>query len=327
MSKRIGWQGLPALALLVGLVACQSPEQGGVATPMPNPTARQNNYGGSIQVGGLTRTYLVHLPPGQNAPMPLVLVFHGGGGSSRGMNAVTRFNSLADAQGFIVVYPDGYDKSWADGRGTTAADRFGVNDVAFVSALIDQLAHTLSINARRIYAAGISNGGFFTLRLGCQLATKIAAIAVVAATMPANLAPTCHPARPVPAQFYHGSADPLVPAAGGSMTVGAGGDILSINDSVALWARLNGCQSAPATTMLPQSINDGTQVQRAAYAGCQQGADVVFFNIIDGGHTWPGGLQYLPVSVIGRTTRNLNATNVMWAFFEAHPWGTSSYDD
>ncbi len=275
----------------------------------------------AIQVDGRRRSYLVHLPTyyNPNVHYPLVLVFHGGGSYGQGMTGLAHFNPLANAQNFIVVYPNGYHRSWADGRGTTKADQDGVNDVTFVATLLDQLTHSLNIDTQRIYAAGMSNGGFFTARLGCELADRIAAIAIVAATMPTLLAERARPSRPVPVLYFHGSDDRFVPAGGGIVTIGAKGSILSITDAVQWWARHNRCMSAPTITSLPTPVSDGTQVQQIHYRGGAQGADVIYYNIIGGGHTWPGGLQYLPVGLIGKTTRNLDATATIWAFFQDHP--------
>lgn len=281
----------------------------------------QRDYSASLISGNLTRTYVVHLPlnyePGR--PVPLVLMFHGGGGAGRIMHRLTGMNALADQQHFLVVYPDGWRRRWADGRGTTPPDRAGIDDVAFISALIETLSAQFTLDPSRIYAAGISNGGFFSFRLGCLLSDKIAAIATVAATLPANLA-TNHPAkRPVPLLLVHGTADAIVPAAGGMMPLGAGGHILSTTETAAFWARRNGCAGVPVTENLPMLVDDGTHVQRTTYTACAQNASVVFYNVINGGHTWPGGRQYAPVRAVGKTTRNLDATTLIWEFFKTHP--------
>jgi polyhydroxybutyrate depolymerase len=280
------------------------------------------DYTGTLESGGLQRSYIVHLPTGYTSspgPWPLVLVLHGGLGNGSGMNSLTGFNALADNDGFIVVYPVGVQEHWADGRGTTPPDKEGVDDVAFISSLIDELTTRLHVDPKKVYASGISDGGFMTMRLGCQLADKIAAIAVVAATMPTNDANTCDPGRPVPVVLFHGSADSLVPAIGGNMTAGTGGEIQSVNATMQLWATIEGCSTIPAVAYLPVLVNDGTTVVEYAYGGCRQGASAIFYDIIGGGHTWPGGEQYLPAAVIGRTSHNIDASSVSWEFFKSHP--------
>ncbi len=274
----------------------------------------------TLRVGGLTRTYAVYLPlayaPGR--AYPLVLAFHGRGTKASWMARRTHLNSVADEHHFLVVYPDGYHEQWGDGRGHTPSERDGVDDVAFIAALIETLSTQLPIDARRIYATGISNGGFFSFRLGCLLADTIAAIAPVAATLPSSLtaAPPAH--RPVPLLLIHGTKDRRVPANGGVMR--AGGHILSTTESAAFWARRNGCSTGTSITEnLAARANDGTWVQRTRYPGCQPQASVELYTIVNGGHTWPGGIPYLPAMITGKTSRNLDASAVIWDFFEAHP--------
>ena len=274
----------------------------------------------TLHVGGLTRTYIVHLPiaytPGR--AYPLVLAFHGRGTTASWMARRTYLNNVADEHRFLVVYPDGYHEQWGDGRGHTPSERDGVDDVAFIEALIETLRTQLTIDARRIYATGISNGGFFSFRLGCLLADKIAAIAPVAATLPASLTTAPPASRPVPLLLIHGTKDRRVPANGGVMR--AGGHILSTTESAAFWVRRNGCSPDPSITEnLEARANDGTWVRRTRYPGCQPQASVELYTIVNGGHTWPGGFPYLPSMIIGKTSRNLDASAVIWDFFKAHP--------
>src|SRR5579872_5005395 len=271
------------------------------------------NNKATLHVGGLTRTYVVHLPvaytPGR--AYPLVLAFHGRGTTASWMAHRTNLNSVADEHHFLVVYPDGYKKQWGDGRGHTPSERDGVDDVAFIATLIEMLRTQLNIDTRRIYATGISNGGFFSFRLGCLLAEKIAAIAPVAATLPVNLT-TVPPADwPVPLLLIHGTKDRRVPANGGVLRVG--GHTLSTTESVAFWARRNGCSDGtPITENLEARTNDGTWVQRTRYPGCQPQASVELYTIVNGGHTWPGGFPYLPTMITGKTSRNLDASATIW---------------
>jgi polyhydroxybutyrate depolymerase len=271
-------------------------------------------------VGGLRRTYVVHLPLAYTPERayPLVLAFHGRRTTARWMARRTHLSSLADEHHFIVVYPDGYKGQWGDGRGYTPSEREGVDDVAFIATLIELLRTQLPLDVRRIYATGISNGGFFSFRLGCLLADKIAAIAPVAATLPANLTATPPTERPVPLLLIHGTKDRRVPANGGVLR--AGGQILSTTESAAFWARRNGCSDgAPITEHLEAHANDGTWVQFTRYPGCEPQASVELYTIVNGGHTWPGGFPYLPAMITGKTSRNLDASTVIWDFFEAHP--------
>jgi len=274
----------------------------------------------TLHLGRMVRTYVVHLPvdytPGR--AYPLVLAFHGRRTTASWMARRTYLNRVADEQHFLVVYPDGYKEQWGDGRGQTPSEREGVDDVAFIATLIETLCTQLPIDARRIYATGISNGGFFSFRLGCLLAEKIAAIAPVAATLPASLTTAPPAVRPVPLLLIHGTKDRRVPANGGVLR--AGGHILSTTESVAFWARRNGCSVGTSITeQLEARANDGTWVQHTRYPCCEPQASVELYTIINGGHTWPGGVPYLPAMISGKTSRNLDASAAIWDFFQAHP--------
>jgi polyhydroxybutyrate depolymerase len=278
---------------------------------------RVSDYDASLSSGGLTRTYHVHLPPAASAgkPLPLLLALHGRLGDGAGQAKLTGFNAVTDQYGFIVVYPDGYQRSWADGRGTTPADRSGVDDVAFLGAILDQVMASEKVDASRVYAAGMSNGGFMTERLGCDLARRFAAIGIVAANFDQKLAARCAPSHPLPVLLIHGSDDPLVPEAGGPLE---GEPVLSTADTVARWAALASCHATPAATQLPTPVDDGTSVTRSTYSGCAGGARVVYYDVSGGGHTWPGGFQYLPASIIGKTSHNLDASATIWQFFQGY---------
>ena len=277
-----------------------------------NMTTTERDQDGSIIVGGIARTYHVHLPPRQTVATPMLLALHGGSGTGAGVSALTHLNDLADREGVLVVYPDGLHKSWADGRGVTDADQQGIDDVAFFRQLITNLQAQYAIDAHRIYVTGISNGGFMTQRLGCALADKIAAVVSVAATISTNLAALCAPSRPLPILYVLGENDPLVPYAGGVVN-GNRGTALSAADSVATWAKLDGCIGAPTTRTLPDRVQDDTHVSETLYTNCQGSAQVGLYSVAGGGHTWPSGEQYLPVALVGRTTYQIDNDD-LWAF-------------
>jgi polyhydroxybutyrate depolymerase len=270
----------------------------------------------------LTRTYTVYLPAGYTPgkAWPLVLALHGRLGDGAGMRTLTHFDTVADQHGFLVVYPDGYRRSWADGRGTTPADQAGVDDVAFLRLLIGVMVTRYHADAARVYVTGISNGGFMTQRLGCDLAGELAGIAAVAATFPVNL--SCHPARPIPYLLMQGTDDPLVPYAGGTISDDHGQG-LSASDSFAKWATLDSCTPPIAQHTLPDIVNDGTHASYEEYATCAGNVQAIFYTITNGGHTWPGGLQYLPAAIVGKTTRQLDASEVIWQFFQQFPASTA----
>jgi polyhydroxybutyrate depolymerase len=292
---------------------------GGLATTLSAqsaPTeARRSEERRSVRVGGVERELLVYVPSTyrRTRPAPLVLVFHGGGGRGRTIAPHTGFSRLAEREGFVVVYPDGLGRRWNDGRGYAATS----DDVGFVRALLDSLHQTLSIDPRRIYATGISNGAMFAYRLACELPGVLAAVAPVAGAMPAALAPVCAHTEPVSVLALQGTADPLMPFTGGGVARRRG-QVLSATRSIAYWATVSGCTGAPVTTAEPdRSAGDGTGVRHTVYPGCRDGRSVELYTIDGGGHTWPGGP---PVGgSVGRVSRELDATSLIWTFFVQHP--------
>jgi polyhydroxybutyrate depolymerase len=272
---------------------------------------------GTLRSGGMDRTYTVHVPPGD--PVGLVLSLHGGGGTGVGQRGLTDFDTVADAHGLLVVYPDGYEKSWADGRGASPADRRHVDDVGFLVALVTKLQSDYNVAPGHVFATGMSNGGFMSNRLACDRADVFAAIAPVAGTLGIGVA--CNPSRPVSVLQAHGTADPLVPFKGGAVH-GRGGvsHSISVNSMVDKWRSVDGCQGDPSAQVLPD-VGDGTVVHRFDSAACAASTEVVLYQIDDGGHTWPGGKQYLPQAIIGRTSRALDASEVIAQFFLTHARG------
>jgi polyhydroxybutyrate depolymerase len=314
---RTGQTGLALL--LAGLPLDAMEEREGLMAQ--TRTIRSGNHNGTIEFGGLQRTYLLHVPPsytGQNAT-PLVFVFHGGEGTGEHIADVTQFSQCSDQNGFLVVYPDGVDQSWNDGRGTTPAEEQGVDDVGFVTALLGQLAQTLYIAPQLVYATGLSNGARFTHRLGCEISEKIAAIGPVAGTMAENIAQQCAPQQPVSVVEFHGTEDPINHWDGGEVQGEFGGMTLSVPKTVLLWVNFNGCPPSPQKSMLPDTDpNDGTRVWRKAYSPGESGCEVVLYGVEGGGHTWPG-TDLLPTLQSGTVTHDINATQVIWDFFADHP--------
>lgn len=269
-----------------------------------------------INVNGTDRLYFLHVPkslPSSKAA-PLVLVFHGGGGHAVNMPKFTQFDPLADAEGFFVAYPDSFNKSWNDGRGLSPAD-----DVGFVRLLIEQVQHAYKIDHKRIYATGISNGGFFAMRLACDLSQKVAAVAAVAATMPVPLVALCRPSAPVSAMFIHGTKDPLVHINGGPIGVRRDrGSAVSLKEAVEFWRNWDRTSPNSVAEEVSQPGRDSTQVHREVYDSGRDGTEVVVYVVEGGGHTWPGGSQYLPVFLVGKVSHKLDATQVIWDFFKEH---------
>jgi polyhydroxybutyrate depolymerase len=265
----------------------------------------------AIDVAGVRRSYLLHLPPSHPAgePVPLLLVFHGGGGTASNIADHTRLTPGATARGYAVVYPEGVNGYWSDGR----ASRAGADDVGFVRLLLDSLRHELPVDPRRVFATGISNGAGMAFRLVCDLPGTFAAIAPVAGALPAELETRCAAAAPVSLLMFQGTGDRLMPYDGGNLSRRRG-RVLPATTTASLFARVDGCSDKPVVVAEPDTVTDGTRVRRSTYPGCREGHDVVLFTIEGGGHTWPGGPPVGPA--VGRVTHDLDATRSMLDFFD-----------
>ncbi|MBI2900571.1 MAG: esterase [Planctomycetes bacterium] len=269
----------------------------------------------TIEVDGRERRYLLHVPPaarGEKAA-PLLLVLHGGGGSAKHTERFTKFSALSDREGFLVAYPDAVAGHWNDGRGTfTDAD-----DVKFAEALIDAVAKDHAVDPRRVYAAGASNGGIMSQYLALKLSRRIAAIACVIGSV-AKPAAGLKPDAPVSVLIMNGTDDPLVPFDGGAVARSRG-EVIGTRDAVRLWVRANGCREAPEVEELPDADpKDGTRIVKETWPGGRGGSEVVLYTVKGGGHTWPGGSQYLAEALIGKTSRDLDATSEIWKFLSHH---------
>lgn len=264
----------------------------------------RNRSNGTIVSSGVEREYLLHVPPSYQRPAPLVISMHGAGLWPAAQMEISRWNEVADREGFIVVYPAGTKRA---GPRVWHED---VRDVRFISSLIDRLEANYAIDPRRIYADGLSNGGGMAFVLSCTLSDRIAAVGTVGA---AQLLPfsSCKDRRPVPMINFHGTADRAAPYQGGSSWVAAElfPDVQAWTRS---WARRNRCALEPSDSRV------AADVTRRTYGGCADGADVVLYTIEGGGHTWPGGMP-LPEWFTGTTTRSIDASSVMWEFFRQHP--------
>lgn len=268
----------------------------------------------SLSIGGVTRTYLYEVPKNTRRTPPLVIALHGGFGQGRGMANLSRFGALADEMGFIAVFPDGLNRRWNDGRDGIA----DTDDVAFIDALIDRFTGPgsggVQADPRRVYAVGISNGGMMSFRLACELPKRITAIGVVAANLPQALEEICRNGPPLPLMMIEGTEDKLMPWAGGQV-INERGAILSVPATAALFAHRIG---SPVETMepVPGFANaDPTHVKRHRWK-IGSGPEVVLYEIEGGGHTWPGGAQYLPEALIGRTSRQLDASREIIEFLQ-----------
>jgi polyhydroxybutyrate depolymerase len=187
------------------------------------------------------------------------------------------------------------------------------DDVAFLKEIMDQLAAKYSVDEHRIYAAGLGDGGFMALRAGCSMADRIAAIAVVSATLPKTM--ICLPSRAVPALFIDGTDDPIIPYGGGTYKTGPF-HVLSAEESAKTWAKFDRCGEKPAQDKLPplEKDKDSKETKTFTFSGCQDNAQVSLYAVKNGGNTWPGGEQYVSEKEVGKTSHALNANETIWSF-------------
>jgi polyhydroxybutyrate depolymerase len=272
----------------------------GCGQPLPADLRPGETVGRTLESAGRTRTYLVYVPSAAASPTPLPVVFnfHGLGSTGAQQHLYGGWVPIAEREGFVVISPDGVNNSWL-----LAA---GLDDIRFVRDLVAALADELCLDQDRVYASGMSNGGFMSTTLACRANDLIAGIAPVAGQSAPGAA--CGP-RPVPVISFHGTDDAVVPYAGGTITAGAftGGPFAGVPPIVEAWAKQNGCDATPVETRV------ATDVTRVEFAGC--GAPVVHYRVEGGGHTWPGGPA---VPRLGPTTTSISASEIIWEFFEAN---------
>lgn len=277
---------------------------------------------------GIERTYTLYLPPKYDgtSALPLLMLFHGGGGIGRRMVAFTGFDQIARDNGLIVVSPDGVERHWNDGR-VGRKDRAAlenVDDVGFTGQIFDALEKELKVDRSRVYVAGVSNGAMMSFRLALEMPDRIAAVAAVVGGLPEPLAGKQWEGRPVPLIMINGTKDPLVPYNGGDVMAAkiTRGRILSAPATAAFWAKRNGCSPTPDETELKLPTNKSHMaVRKTEYKSGDIAADVVLYTVEGGGHTWPRDsefAQYLPAMLIGKNCPDIDSTQLIWSFLQNH---------
>lgn len=270
----------------------------------------------TVTSGGAARSFQLHIPHRADPTLPVavVLALHSAAMDGEGMRRFSGLDATSDVAGFVVAYPNGSGagsfRTWNVG----GLAKGSVDDVAYLTAVLDDIAGCLPVDARRVYATGMSNGAMMCYRLASERSDRIAAIAPVAGTMTVE---GQRPTRPVPVIHFHGTEDRFVPyegpAAGTPRWIG----FHSVERTILAWSQANGCPRSPRVERLPDLFEDGTVVDRWTYGPGREDAAVVLYRIQGGGHTWPGRRPPLPL--LGRSTRDVSANERIWAFFLEHP--------
>jgi polyhydroxybutyrate depolymerase len=282
----------------------------------------------TIDIGGVTRTYLTQFP--DSRPAPLVIVLHGNTQIGADMRTRTSWSLVASRERFGVIYPDGLNRAWADlrpdpkraGRPPPA----GTDDTAFIAGLIEKYVTDGTADPKHVYITGLSNGGAMTMTLVCIRPELFAAAASVIMNLTDESAGACHPSRPIPVLMMNGTADPLVPFEGGKgASHYAVEGFWSTQATLAFWRRVNGCQTED-TTVTEFSDRDPTDQSTVTRieSDCPQGRDVVLYRVNGGGHRMPGAFSdarfpRIATAFLGPQNHDIDGAETIWAFFKRFP--------
>ncbi len=266
----------------------------------------QQNINSGFFYSGNNRTYILHVPANYSGmeKVPLVLNLHGYGSSANQQQFYSMMDIISDTAGFLVVYPDAVNSVW-----DTVFSNSTINDVGFLSVLIDTISKNYNIDSSRVYSTGLSMGGFMTYRLGCELSNRIAAIASVAGPVITPFFNEYNLTQPIPVLHIHGTADSTIFYNGGGIWP-------SVETLINYFVNKNNCP-LPDSTIIPNINNsDSSSAIKYHYGFCDDSSEVIFYKILNGGHTWPGGLINIPS--LGNTNRDFNASLEIWDFFKRH---------
>ncbi|MDF1656882.1 MAG: PHB depolymerase family esterase [Verrucomicrobiales bacterium] len=313
------------------LLICLLPE-GSAQTASPTGLKKSFDHSGAV------RNYRIHLPKAvkdSKTKVPIVICLHGGGSDAATMSKAG-WSELADRRGFIVVYPEGLNGHWNDGRNVRkhTAQNAVTNDVDFLLQLLDELIEKEPVDPTRVYVVGISNGGFMTQRLAVEQTERFAAVAIQIASLPDTYLEgplKFEPTAPLSVLFMNGTEDPFMPYEGGKLTPNMAprlidsesfdfgqGTAIHTELAMELWTKHNNLQPEAVISILPdKDPDDGCEIHHSRWSNDDDTLAVELYKIEGGGHTIPGGTQYLPERIIGKVCGDINGIEVTWDFFES----------
>jgi polyhydroxybutyrate depolymerase len=274
----------------------------------------------TIQHDGLTRTYKLYVPniyTTAGVSVPLMFNIHGLGSNADQQHLYSEFAAIADTENFIICLPNGTNNGTGQqffnaGFGNT------VDDIGFINALIDTLIQDYDIDTTKIFSTGMSNGGFMSLTLACELSNRIAKVASVTGTMTLLQANNCAPEKGMPVMLIHGTLDLTVPYNG---IGGTAGTFLSVDSVINFWKRLNETDATAVYNAVPNiSTTDGSTAERFDYTNGIDNSSVVLYKITGGGHTWPGATFLIPGN--GNTNQDVEASEEIWKFFKGEEYNS-----
>ena len=327
-------------AWLLSTVGCFAGESAASPSANANPAPSRREVV-ELRVDDRKRRCLVHVPEGADPkkPMPLVLLFHGAGANGKWQLRYSGLDETADREGFLLAVPDGPGRlkrwclTWNAELCCGYASSKDVDDVKFVGELLDELERRYPIDRSRIYATGLSNGGMMCYRLAAEMPERIAAVGIVSGTVLGELPQDIE--RPVPVLHFHGTKDKLVPFKGGARLAPVLKHFKGARECASLWASRNGCPPDVTVERLGDNHDDHTRVIRESYGPGRGGSEVVLYVIEGGGHTWPGRSIFSGVkapacmrrlSLLGLSTSEIDANDLLWDFFERHPMKAPARD-
>jgi polyhydroxybutyrate depolymerase len=269
----------------------------------------------SVEGTSHERSVLFYYPEDSKEKIPLLLVFHGGGGTPEGMIGLDqgKLLDLAKEHKIAIAYMRGRKNSWNDLREDSISEAH-INqheDVLYTSLFLDQITKKYSLDTKQVYGAGISNGGMMSLRLACEIPDRFVSITAFTASLPIKAKELCKPSQAIHLIIVNGSKDPIVPYEGGEVSLfrKSRGSILSTLESAELFANAYRCYS-PQNYSIPKILLDDPTSLNVKEWKCGEGS-VQTITVQEGGHSWPGGINYLPESIIGKTSKQMNASSFL----------------